>query len=543
MLPGKSLSRNVAGVVVVICGLLPLAPMPWDSAAGNLETPGSSAEPLCVIRDNAGKAVLNNSDALGKLLLSSGACPPNVFELRARLLAAGATIKTTFVANRGFHNPGDGSFSMFEIVSGKLSPLGIEIADGEFLFGHFTGTSGSKLIANQQPDGLMVELIAWDPVKQVFNFYEVIGDGQRSQWFYRGDSMDIMADVELLHRQPVPTRPQFGKRLRCSGCHTAGGLIMKELAGPHNDWWMSNRPLPFGSQKPDPELLRILKGLVDADALAASVKVGAAHLKASEKFQAARKTRSFQEQLRPLFCPVELNLESDAQPFDDKAAQLTIPSDFFVDPRLARKDIVISRAHYDAALAALKVSFPEISRADADHGWLTPVKAFSDTEVIESLINEGLIDREFAIDVLAVDMTNPVFSAARCSLLRLLPNSAAGDWQKAFKASLKSNAKTNPAAQELLDNLTDPARTQAFHQGRAASFLELCQKNLETSDAVIKLYQLLADRRAQAFASEISKNPRGQILEPGFRVIFPLPTPAIKPGSFQITEEGRVSPR
>ena len=318
---------------------------------------------------------------------------------------------------------------------------------------------------------------------------------------------------------------------------------MKELAAPHNDWWMSNRQLPFGTLKPDAELSRILKGLVDADELAASVKTGLSHLKQSERFQAARKARSLQEQLRPLFCPVELNLESDAQPLDDKAAQLTIPSGFFVDPRLARKDIVINRAHYDAALATLKVSFPETSRADGDHGWLTPVKAFSDTQAIESLIAEGLIDQEFAADVLAVDITSPVFSAARCSLLRLLPNSAAGSWQTAFEASLQSNAKSNPAARELLNNLTDPARTVAFHQARAASFLEQCQKNLGTRDAVIKLYQLLADRRAQAFASEISKNPLGQILEPNFRVIFPRPSPAIKPGSFQITEEGRVIPR
>ncbi|HYV04826.1 MAG TPA: hypothetical protein VFB82_09580, partial [Blastocatellia bacterium] len=235
-----------------------------------------------------------------------------------------------------------------------------------------------------------------------------------------------------------------------------------------------------------------------------------------------------------------LNLESDSQSLDDKAAQVMIPSGFFVDPRLARKDVAINRADYDAALATLKVSFPEISRADGDHGWLTPVKAFSDIQSIESLISEGLIDQEFAIDVLAVDMTNPVFSAARASLLRLLPATASADWQKLFKASLKANAKTNPAAQELLTNLTDPARTLAFHQARAASFLDRCRKNLETREAVIKLYQLLASRRAEAFASEISKNPRGQILEPGFRVIFPLPRPAIKAGSFQIAEDGQV---
>lgn len=104
-----------------------------------------------------------------------------------------------------------------------------------------------------------------------------------------------------------------------------------------------------------------------------------------------------QEQLRPLFCPVELNLESDSTPLDDKAAQINIPSAFFVDPLLMQGSagsISIKRADYDAALKALKSSFPEAlpARPDADHGWLTPVKAFSDSLAIESLIKDGLIE-------------------------------------------------------------------------------------------------------------------------------------------------------
>ena len=66
-----------------------------------------------------------------------------------------------------------------------------------------------------------------------------------------------------------------------------------------------NRQLPFGSLKPDAVLSGILKGLVDAGELAASVKAGLLHLKESQKFQAARKARSLQEQLRPLFCPAD----------------------------------------------------------------------------------------------------------------------------------------------------------------------------------------------------------------------------------------------
>jgi hypothetical protein len=430
---------------------------------------------------------------------------------------------------------------MFEMVSGRLAPLGIEVGDGEFFFGHFTARDGNKLIALQEPQDLMVELIAWDPQKKLFNFYEVIGDGQRGQWFYRGDSLDIQSDITLLHRQKDPNNPQFGRRLRCSGCHIAGGPIMKELAAPHNDW-STARQLPLGNMKPDSELARILEGLVDADELAKNVNAGLSKLAGSDTFQQARKATSLQEQLRPLFCPVELNLESDPTPLDDKAGQVSVPSAFLVNPTLAQSSITIDHAQYEGALAAVNAVFPEIKpqRRDGDHAWLTPVKAFSDMLAVESLVKQGLIDPEFVSDVLAVDLTNPVFSKSRCGLIRLLPNNADPNWKETFKASLKSNAKTSPAAQELFTNLTDPARNAQFHQARGARLLRQCQDRLRTSDSVTSLYKLLAQRRAEAFASEISRNPRGQILEPGFRVIFSQTKPVIRPSSFRLTDDCQV---
>lgn len=548
----KASDAEKRNVIAIIAGILGLVALILIGGAGEFSLNQRSAlarglaqspQPACVVRDNANKPALNNNDPLAKLLTTGGGCPANVFEFRARLLAAGAKIRTAFVANRGFHNPAEGSFSMFEIVSGRLSPAGVEVADGEFFFGHFTARNGNKLVANQdpEPESLMVELIAFDPQKQLFNFYEVIGDGKRGQWFYRGDSLDIQADVTSLHRQKDPNRPQFGRRLRCSGCHVAGGPIMKELAAPHNDW-STGRQLPLANMKPDGELPRILQGLVDADELAKSVNAGLLKLAESEPFQQARKALSLQEQLRPLFCPVELNLESDLTPLDDSAPQLRIPSAFLVDPKLAQRSITIERAQYDSALAALNATFPEISpqRRDSDHGWLTPVKAFSDMLAVESLVKQGLIDQEFVSDVLAVDLTNPTFSKSRCGLLRLLPNTTSADWKESFKASLKASAKTNPAAQELLSNLTDATRNTQFHQERAARFLNQCQDRLQNADSVTKLAQLLAQRRAEAFASEISKNPRGQILEPGFRVIFSQTRPQIRPGSFRLTDDCQV---
>jgi hypothetical protein len=79
-----------------------------------------------------------------------------------------------------------------------------------------------------------------DPEKQFYNFYELAS----GTWFYRGDSKDILDDIQGLHRQRNRVAP-FGGRLRCSGCHVNGGLLQKELAAPHNDWFLTSRNLPF----------------------------------------------------------------------------------------------------------------------------------------------------------------------------------------------------------------------------------------------------------------------------------------------------------
>lgn len=494
-----------------------------------LSSPGFGACPLV---DSRGQAVLGNQDPVARVLATAETCPANVFEFRERLLKAGARIETTLVNNQGFHTPQAGNFSLFEIVSGRLSaPMEITLEPGQLLFGHFTARRGNTLIANQTPQGLMIELIAFDPAKQLFHFYELMGEGQRSRWFFRGDSTDILADMRSLHLQPNPASPTFGARLRCSGCHIGGGPIMKELAEPHNDWWRTSRPLPFGTLQPDPTLGKILEGLVDAGVLARTVRAGTAKLEKSPTFQAAKAQLSLPEQLRSLFCPIELNLESDAMAFDANKEAILVPSAFLVDPRLARAQIPITRSHYEAALAKMKTRFPGTNRPDADHAWLAPVKGASDILAAEALVSANLIDEEFLIDVLSVDFTNPLLSKSRCELVRLLPASTQGDWQSAFMSALKTS--TEPAARALLTNLTNPDRTAQFHKKQAAGYLERCQGRLKEAAGVVDLFRILAERRAQVFESEISKNPEGQILEPGekpgaldddraFKKVFPV---------------------
>jgi hypothetical protein len=231
-----------------------------------------------------------------------------------------------------------------------------------------------------------------------------------------------------------------------------------------------------------------------------------------------------------------LNLESDAVPLEEQKTTIRVPSAFLVNPRLAQDTLGLTRTHYHAALAATKTKFPEISRSDADHAWLTPVKAASDLRAIDDLITRGVIDAEFAADVLAVDFTNPVFSPARCNLLRLIPDD--GNLGAGFHKALA--ASSLPEAQQLLRNFDDPQRTSQFHEEVARQFLGACNSVAKTPAGALGLYRVLAQRRSEAFASEISMNRQGQILEPGFRVVFPVVTPKPVSGQLRLTADCAV---
>ncbi len=170
--------------------------------------------------------------------------------------------------------------------------------------------------------------------------------------------------------------------------------------------------------------------LVPPNRLTHSVVAGIKKLSGSAAYHAAMP--SLQEQLRPLFCAVELNFRSDNQPNERKQPFIAIPAEFLIDPMLmpasANNPIMIARKDYETALTSAGSHFPETNLADADHAWLAPVKATSDHIAITSLVEQHVIDAKFAADVLSIDMTNPLFSTQRCKLLPLLPATWTPDW-------------------------------------------------------------------------------------------------------------------
>ncbi len=457
-------------------------------------------------------------DPLFKILKQSALCPKNVIELRHLLRQSGAEFFTSMVGNRGFHNPVAGSFSFFETVEIPASSHSDVVARDEFFFGHFTKPNGNALTLdqNENASGLMVEAIAWDKAKEVYNFYELISSPRGSRWFYRGDSKDIWSDVSKLHRARARSEPIFGAKLRCSGCHISGGPIMKEIVAPHDSWWSQRRPLPLAGRTPDFNTKQVMQTLQNPEDLSRSVVTGLSKLINGKAFN-EKIAESPQVALRPLFCSEEVNLQSSPLPLEGQFSELIVPSEFFVDDRLfSVTDTSVNRIDYETALATLGSRFPEINSLDADHAWLAPVKATSDKLAVSKLIANGMIENKFVIDVLAIDMTRPVFSKARCELLKLLPDSWHADWNLDFHRNLA--ASSLQSAEELLRSIHSPANDV---KDRATRFLSNCREQLKQRDGVLSSLKYLDQSRKEVFASEISRNPRGQIMEPGFRVVFP----------------------
>jgi hypothetical protein len=92
------------------------------------------------------------------------------------------------------------------------------------------------------------------------------------------------------------------------------------------------------------------------------------------------------------------------------------------DPSVA--DITISGAHFRQLLArydahrtdgALRIN------GDSHFAFLTPEPAFEDTNLIDVMMQAGLLTPRFTAALAMTDFSNPVFSPRRAALLRYTP--------------------------------------------------------------------------------------------------------------------------
>ncbi|HAT1596116.1 TPA: hypothetical protein JAN72_13335 [Legionella pneumophila] len=483
----------------------------------------SLAHANCVIYFNEQPVNKKLSDPLYSLLSNAEICPQSIQELRNSMRLRGLKEVIGMVANRGRNNSTEGSFSFFESVYGALATDQL-IAKGELFLGYFTRLKDGLIILDQKPrkGKLLIEAISWDTRKTLYNFYELRGiENGGVRWFYRGNSKDAYKDNTWLYRISPEGENHFGSRMRCSACHNSGGPILKEQALPHNDWWTNQRPLILQPNKPDRDVGQLLEQVSDASLFASDVTTGMQHLLNSKKMQVFQGKLSLQEQLRPLFCTTEINLQSST---DSSETVVSIPSAFWLNPLLGDIDLTISIEDYNQLLKEFNIRFPETSLQDADHAWLTPVKGEADLNAIKQLIQHNIISKRFAQSVLMIDFTNPLFSSKRCELLKLIPESSqtnGKEWMEPFLVNLRNNQDQFKGARQLADYMSNGQLDSKELMKKIKIYEYFLNQSISTRSGLRKHFQHLIELRKAVFTSELSQNPLGQILEPGFRVIFP----------------------
>ncbi len=268
------------------------------------------------------------------------------------------------------------------------------------------------------PEGDL-QVIAYDAPTGAFNFYALEGQGEGAQWVFHGSSFDL---IDATGRD-TPA---------CASCHSDGGLVMREIDAPWVHWEsptvrtvgagaVIDRYAELGTRSTGAELSEVVK--------AGNTRWNRARIMAlGSPSETALHGGSTRPLLEPLFCGTSLNLQSAGTPTEIGRPRpvASLPSSFFVDPLWNVGDEVpIDSDLYAVALDAVGSRIEGVIGPSDTYFGLTYVeRAASDLDYVRALLELGVVDEEFVLDVLSVDFTAPVYSARRCALLDHAPDFA-----------------------------------------------------------------------------------------------------------------------
>jgi hypothetical protein len=430
------------------------------------------------------------NDPIAKLAFNSGSTCPNTFQdIMAKL-------KET--DKEGCPNDGDGIvtrlISETAQASGKATnyrAVTTRTCGGRGTEGIVFSLFGLRAGQTELPAG--VEMIGFDDVAGVFNYYETDGNGKIN---FFGNSKDL-----------VEHGTGEGQVRRCAGCHTGGGLIMKELDTPWMHWeGHENTP---GAQE-----------LVTANKLLGRKNTGAEFegvvKGGNTKWNKARielfksNPKAVENLLKPLFCSVEVNLDNGADfgspviggPGGSQISSL--PFDSLLDPNLKGfGSLPIQFTDYDAQIKANGQNVEGVTGAiDTFFDYVFIERSHADTNFIQQLKTAGILDDDLMKDVLMVDFTRPVFSSDRCALLSFVPDLEGADLtaqkiREGLINNLEAEAPTaNSPGGVLLANLkaTDDATA---HNTKIDAFTNAC-KGLGSKQLVENALTITSLNRATA---------------------------------------------
>ena len=374
-------------------------------------------------------------------------------------------------------------------------------------YGVFASLAPLATVQDELPD--VIEMIGFDPKTGSFRFYT----HEEGRWRYHGDSFDMLEGMA-----PDGAR-------RCAACHVGGGLVMKELDPPWLHWEGRTTTAGVLDMLKKYESLGSRSHGAVTDFRPAGKELEEAIIAGNEawiakRIEHQRAKAPLERLLRPLFCDEEINLRTAAQSPSPPTAttgeegKFELPvAGFLAASRLVGPETIkIDLADYHQALAKANQRIDTFCdkplRTDSDETIIDTVFDFAyphrssiDNLAVDALVEEGVVDEAFVRAVLAVDLTRPVFSEARCALLEHVPNVSADERTpaKIRAVVLKALAEVEtPAAKELRDNLGPEARDPT---ARVSAMLRACADRPSA--------ELVADLHAYASSlrNKARKNP------------------------------------
>jgi hypothetical protein len=270
-----------------------------------------------------------------------------------------------------------------------------------------------------------LQVIGYDQNKNVFNYYQYAGDKLRT-WQWTGDS--------------TWSRITQSAGQGCFACHINGALNMKELVTPWNNWGSPRATISAGN----------IPDAVAQDPLYAALS-GADVLQGNFQGLQARYTQHLVGSsikngvvsdvaalLNRLINTTTINFQASfSKPSD--STDIQVPPDFFmfhsaltmpqINLSFATPALKINRSTHDGFVSQHQFALQQLSGDDPPNliyqrlgtnffAFFVPAPAFEDMVAIREMINQNVIDPNFAASVLLVDFANPIFSSQRSSLMK-----------------------------------------------------------------------------------------------------------------------------
>jgi hypothetical protein len=427
---------------------------------------------------------------------------------------------------------------------------------------------------------VFLQVIAFDPEKQLFNFYERLAPGS-NEFFWAGDST---------WARKTATMGQG-----CFDCHHNGVPIMKELKIPWNNWnseraSIADSVVDLDTRKDPPFAAKVgaerLESTIEGASSAYYPRFIRSHIN-----EAFTEVTDVSELLRFVMGDTTINLQS-TNPAPNGPPSFSTPNDFWISDTVLRgagvgldytipDAIAFSEANYQAFLSEMKSKLVQCTLTGAERAQcdgpvdfevagsthfaaFMPVPA-NDDVLMASLLTRANVDNrllklvspKFVAAILMVDFQNPLFSAKRKSLsiyaeavgtATITGNSSDLATQvaaKVIEAAAKQPACTDPtldactAEQQFAAVWNDNAwmttcgtRIDAYFAAVAG---RMACPNGPPCDGQNDYLRLLASRHYQMAATP----PLGNLVE--FSLLFPFSAVATQP-FLRMTATGQVVP-